>query len=213
MGSSTSSNSPFILKQKCCVWGYCRRLEKRWKKYNIVIPIGIQHIIISYYSVVDVWNDKLISPGLEFIDDTNRTIIKHATSDGWCTAFGTVKTKKSFEWKIKIKHMKDSVYAIFIGLVDAQNEETVTNIDYIGGASVGYAYNSYGYKYHENDAVKYGKRFTTNDVIGVYFDAEQWTLSFAKNHEKYGVAFTLPKSKEYKLGITTYYQNDEIQLL
>ncbi len=196
-----------------CVWGYCRRLEKKWKRYDMIIPIGIQNIITLYFEMVDEWNDKTMSKGWKFMDGANAMVVKHTKTE-WNTIFGTVEAKESFSWKIKIKHMTDSTYAIFIGVIDAKNEKTFDSgyNNYIGGA-VGYAYNSYGYTYHNNKPVKYGAKYSSNDIIGIYLDTKKRTLSFSKNDTKFDVAFNLPKAKRYKLAVTSYYQNDEIQLL
>eukprot|EP01084_Bolivina_argentea_P130346 230097_1 len=212
MELSTHSENPFIYQQKSCVYGYCRQLEIQWQKYSIIIPNGIQYVIFKYLTILDKWNEKTMSKEYKLVNHTYKSIVKHTCCDTWCTAFGTVSVKEPFEWRIKIKHMTNSTYAIFIGIINVENEQILNN-GYIGGYEIGYSYNSYGYKYYRNNPVQYGTRFHTNDVIGVYLDTEKWSLSFSKNDYNFGIAFVVPKSKEYKLGITTYYENDEIQLL
>jgi len=63
--------------------------------------------------------------------------------------------------------------------------------DYFGGQSGGYGYNAAnGQKYNGGSAVSYGATFTTNDVIGVAYDADAGSLVFYKNGTSQGTAYT-----------------------
>jgi hypothetical protein len=57
-------------------------------------------------------------------------------------------------------------------------------------SSLGYAYYYDGLKYNAATPSSYGASFTTNDIIGVAFDADAGTLTFYKNNVSQGVAFT-----------------------
>ena len=67
------------------------------------------------------------------------------------------------------------------------------------GSTTSYGYNGGvgPYKQNNNTQTSYGASYTTNDIIGVAFDADSGTLTFYKNNTSQGTAFT---------GITgTYY--------
>jgi len=60
-----------------------------------------------------------------------------------------------------------------------------------GSTSAGWIYAaSNGNKYNNNSATAYGSSFTSGDVIGVAFDADNGTLTFYKNNTSQGTAFT-----------------------
>lgn len=63
--------------------------------------------------------------------------------------------------------------------------------DYFGGQAGGYGYNAAnGQKYNGGSGVSYGATFTTNDVIGVAYDADAGSLVFYKNGTSQGTAYT-----------------------
>jgi hypothetical protein len=63
--------------------------------------------------------------------------------------------------------------------------------DYFGGQSGGYGYNAAnGQKYNGGSGASYGATFTTNDVIGVAYDADAGSLVFYKNGTSQGTAYT-----------------------
>jgi hypothetical protein len=60
-----------------------------------------------------------------------------------------------------------------------------------GSTSAGWIYAaSNGNKYNNSSATAYGSTFTSGDVIGVAFDADNGTLTFYKNNTSQGTAFT-----------------------
>jgi hypothetical protein len=62
--------------------------------------------------------------------------------------------------------------------------------NYPGQDAVDYSYHSDGSKYSNNSGSAYGATFTTNDVIGVAFDADNGTLTFYKNNSSQGQAYS-----------------------
>ena len=68
---------------------------------------------------------------------------------------------------------------------------------YLGQNASGWAYFTDGLKYTNNSGSSYGASFTTNDVIGVAFDADAGTLTFYKNGTSQGTAFTSLTSGPY----------------
>jgi hypothetical protein len=61
---------------------------------------------------------------------------------------------------------------------------------YIGQNAFGWGYYANGNKYTNGSLSAYGATFTTNDIIGVAFDATNGSLTFFKNGASQGVAFT-----------------------
>jgi hypothetical protein len=58
----------------------------------------------------------------------------------------------------------------------------VSLTNYIGGDASGYSYYSLnGTKYNDNASSSYGSSYTTNDIIGIAFDADNGKVFFAKN--------------------------------
>jgi hypothetical protein len=62
--------------------------------------------------------------------------------------------------------------------------------NYPGQDPVDYSYHSDGSKYSNNSGSSYGATFTTNDIIGVAFDADNGTLTFYKNNSSQGQAYS-----------------------
>jgi hypothetical protein len=60
----------------------------------------------------------------------------------------------------------------------------------VGQDSSGWSYLNGGSKYTGASASSYGASYTTNDVIGIAFDADNGTLAFYKNGASQGTAFT-----------------------
>jgi hypothetical protein len=78
------------------------------------------------------------------------------------------------------------------------------------GGHPGYDANGWGYtantgnKITNNSGVSYGATYTTNDVIGVAFDADNGTLTFYKNGTSQGTAYTGLTSGPYFPAVGTY---------
>lgn len=64
------------------------------------------------------------------------------------------------------------------------------NLAGVGQDAYGWGYLQIGTKYNNNSAVAYGAAYTTGDVIGVAFDADNGTLTFYKNNVSQGVAYS-----------------------
>jgi hypothetical protein len=60
-----------------------------------------------------------------------------------------------------------------------------------GNTSAGWIYaGSNGFKYHNGSGLSYSTSFTSGDIIGVAFDADNGTLAFYKNGASQGTAYT-----------------------
>jgi hypothetical protein len=70
-----------------------------------------------------------------------------------------------------------------VGLGDGSIPSATTGL---GGAAGELAYLSTGQKYTNNTATSYGATYTTNDVIGVAYDADAGSVTFYKNNVSQG---------------------------
>lgn len=78
------------------------------------------------------------------------------------------------------------------GIVETnQMIDVIRNGNYVGQTSLGYGYHANGNKYNNGASSAYGSSYTTGDVIGVAFDADNRTLTFYKNNVSQGTAFTV----------------------
>jgi hypothetical protein len=62
--------------------------------------------------------------------------------------------------------------------------------NYPGQDAVDYSYLNDGSKYNNGSGSAYGASYTTNDIIGVAFDADNGTLTFYKNNSTQGQAYS-----------------------
>lgn len=88
-------------------------------------------------------------------------------------------------WEAKLS----SGTAADIGINTSSTDIANTN-QFLGYPSTGYAYSTSGNKATNNTNSSYGASYTTNDIIGVAFDADNGTLTFYKNGTTQGTAFT-----------------------
>jgi hypothetical protein len=79
-------------------------------------------------------------------------------------------------WEVTVT---DNTGSTHIGI--AKSNASQASSSYLGADANGWAYASSGLKYNNSSGSAYGSSFTTNDVIGVAFDADNGTLTFYKN--------------------------------
>jgi hypothetical protein len=77
--------------------------------------------------------------------------------------------------------------------------------DYFAASATGWAYSAHdGGKYNNATYSAYGATWTTNDVIGIAFDADAGTLTFYKNNTSQGTAYTGLTSGPYIPAVSLY---------
>lgn len=90
---------------------------------------------------------------------------------------------------------------IYTSLSGAGNSGITTQshplTSHVGSSAYGWSYRSTGQKYHNSTSTSYGATYTTGDVIGVAFDADNGDLVFYKNNASQGTAFTGLASDTY----------------
>ena len=112
--------APFTPKRKkklqeLCVYGFIRKYCISSNMPNELVQL----CLFMYLSIMDHWNTKIFSKGIQFDNDKN--IVSIDGHYDWNTAFGTkiVTNGELYEWKFKVKHALDSKPAIFIGILPA----------------------------------------------------------------------------------------------
>lgn len=95
-------------------------------------------------------------------------------------------------------------YKVLSGIWNMIGIATVTDspsVGFLGNTSGSYSYyqgNGTPQKYNNGSGSSYGASFTTNDIIGIAFDADNGTLTFYKNGSSQGTAFTgIPSGTYY----------------
>ena len=84
---------------------------------------------------------------------------------------------------------------------------------FLGGDDYGWGYIGDRALYHKRSKVKvYGERFGQGDVIGVKLDLDKGTLSFSRNNEDLGVAFTGLTGELYP-AVAFYNQGQRVSLV
>ena len=179
-----------------------------WVTNNISITAGV-----TYDSMTDVptltsataSNFAVLNPVALGIDATltngnlNIAYGSAATRTGTAATIGM--TSGKYYWEVTVTASSASPCNAEIGISNTtENSSVSSGIGYYPG----YTANGWGYygadgaKYNGAVGVAYGATFTTNDVIGVAFDATAGSLTFYKNNTSQGVAYS-------SLAAGTYY--------
>jgi hypothetical protein len=163
-----------------------------WTPNNISVTAGV-----TYDSMLDVptqWADGGNGRGnyavLSPIDNNNGTLsngnlnlsIPAGVSSSGFGNFAMTAGK----WYWEVIPTNGSVFAPMVGVSD--QSAAATNRTY--ATTNGWGYYSNAQTYYNNTPASYGATFTTNDVIGVAYDADTGSLSFYKNGVSQGVAFS-----------------------
>lgn len=107
-----------------------------------------------------------------------------AASANYSRALGTIGVSSGkWYWEMVV----NSANRIQLGIIGINDY----SLYYPGYSSVGYCYDqTTGNKVNNNTFTAYGATLTTNDIVGVAFDADAGTLTFYKNNVSQGTAFT-----------------------
>lgn len=146
-----------------------------------------------------VWN--AVAAGIDSVIDNGNLRISYgsaATRTGTAATMGM--TTGKFYWEVTVTGGSGSMAPV-VGISNTTANSSVSSgIGYYPGYTAsGWGYEgSTGDKYNNLVNTAYGATYTTNDVIGVAFDATAGSLTFYKNNVSQGVAFS-------SLPATTYF--------
>ena len=179
-----------------------------WTTNNISITAGV-----TYDSMTDVptltsataANFAVLNPLALGLDGTltngnlNISYGSSATRTGTAASIGM--TSGKYYWEATVTASSVSPCNLNIGISNTtENSSVSSGIGYYPGYTAnGWSYSGAdGLKYNNLTAVAYGATFTTNDVIGVAFDATAGSITFYKNNTSQGVAYSsLPAGTYY----------------
>lgn len=121
-----------------------------------------------------------------------------STTAAWNTIRATVGiTSGKFYWEYQTSSNNSAMVGI-----ETQSASLAT---YIGNNATGYAYNaSDGNKYNNGTGTSYGATYTSGDIIGVAFDADNRTLTFYKNNTSQGTAYSSIPAGIYIPAVSIY---------
>ena len=126
------------------------------------------------------------SSGPSIFVSTDGLSASFGSNESWSTVMASTPFISGVNyWEIRID--KSQTAYLFIG-VAAKQADTST---FLGGDDFGWGYIGDRALYHKRAKVKvYGERFGQGDIIGVCLDLDNGTLSFSRNGERMGNAFT-----------------------
>ena len=190
-----------------------------WFRKLITFDISIQHIskiIMEFSKLYDRFDELLSDPSLTIQD--NGTLVLKTIEEGDFdyndrSAFGTVTTitGKKHHWRLKIFEIS----SINLGIIEA--DKHVNNQDVAWWCyCYGYSYwSGNGQTYHDGNRNAYGTCYGKHDIIDMWLDLTQnkGQLFFAKNDEKFGKAFDVKESRDYRLAIAMYGSPNKLELL
>jgi len=108
----------------------------------------------------------------------------NTTTGSWNTIRSTIGiTSGKFYWEFYATNTANAMGGITTSAASISS--------YIGSDAYGWSYNEGdGNKYNNGIGSAYGATYTTNNIIGVAFDADNGTLTFYKDNSSQGTAFT-----------------------
>jgi hypothetical protein len=109
----------------------------------------------------------------------------------WRSVVGTVAmTSGKWYWEATAGANGGGNNYSMVGIASTSFNALIDNA-YLGSTTDSWSYyGNNGTKYNNSSSVSYGASYTTNDVIGIAYDADNGTLAFYKNGVSQGTAFT-----------------------
>ena len=132
----------------------------------------------------------------------------YAGDDCWSTALANRSfTTGVTSWEISVT--QSSTAYIFVGVASSDVELN----SFLGGCASGWGFIGEQSLYHSREKVKvYGEPFGAGDVVGVTLDLVKGTLSFSRNGNPLGVAFTDLYGQFYP-AIAFYNMGQELEIV
>ena len=157
-----------------------------WTPNNISVTAGV-----TYDSMLDV-------PTLTSSTNANFATLNPLANSSTLLN-GNLTTNAGDKWSISTIGMTSGKWycEVTVTTVGAESSMGISTQPFSGAASiVGGTSTSWGYysingnKYTNNSASSYGATYTSGDIIGIAFDADNGSLTFYKNNTTQGTAFT-----------------------
>ena len=116
------------------------------------------------------------------------------------SAYSTIGVS-SGKWYTEVTWSAATSSTATVGITLQGYDSPAINI-FAGSSLYSYGYDHDGRKYNNASSSTYGATFTSNDVIGMAFDASAGTLTFYKNGTSQGTAFTSIPSGTYFITVS-----------
>ena len=144
------------------------------------------------------------------LSDGNLRLVGPNTN-AWGSQIATIRVN-SGKWYFEtlVTSMGSNGYGVMIGI----SKGTLKPSTYFGSNADSYGYYNYSGKTYNNASTSiYGATYTTNDIIGCAFDADNGILTFYKNGVSQGTAFSsLSTSDTWQLGAGCYSSQSSISV-
>eukprot|EP01084_Bolivina_argentea_P180975 312615_1 len=137
---------------------------------------------------------------------------------GHKTAYGVQEVSVGqHEWKIKAHNCGSSNW-LFIGIsADTSHSDTIMHNSTTTEHYLLYSGSGNLYSKNNPSGIAYangGGKFTNGDTITVHLDLDKQQMSFSKNGNNIGIAFSnIVKTQKYRLAVEAYYPSTQFELI
>lgn len=151
-----------------------------WTLTNFSVAAGVNN---DWMQDTPTNNFCTLNPLQNAIAPTNGAVALTSSTTNYSGISTFTMTSGKWYWECTL--IGGSVFPMF-GIV----RNSIASNSSFWATTLGYAYYYDGTKYNNSVSTAYGAAYTTNDIIGVAFDADAGSLTFYKNGVSQGVAFT-----------------------
>ena len=207
--------------------GYVRSEVSR----TVVVPEEIIQLCLIYYLIFEEWDENCKGHYINIVDVSKR-IFKCTVNNYQSILASQVCSKGLHHWTLKLLEYTHRVddnktnWNNVVGVVDTDLLKDINYNTYLGCYDAKTIYFYIGWLDSQNHATtydsrrgeqhkEYGESFKkADDVIDVYLDLNEGTLSYGINGTDYGVAFDdVDVDKEYRLFLIISGEGTSFQIL
>ena len=153
---------------------------------------------VANYAVLDPLDPT--TSGNATLSNANLTLTTSAANRSRLSSIGITSGKWYAE--VIFSTSSGSLSGCMVGICQSSDVGSVVG-SYLGSTANSYGYNQSGDKYNNASNSAYGASYTSNDVIGIAFDADNGTLTFYKNNTSQGTAYSsLSTSATWFIGVS-----------
>ena len=128
---------------------------------------------------------------------SNNNLTATKSGSGYYSVVTTMTTPTFGKWYYEVQS-NVSGNNLVVGIAREDFNQDSTLVRYLDHDPLGYIYRaSDGYKSNNNSDSSYGDSYTSGDVVGVALDLDAGTLTFYKNGQSQGVAFSSLSGRYY----------------
>ena len=223
-------------KQIYLVSGFIHTQEIKLKIHSI--PMDIIQLLLTFYVIKDEWDNKICQR--EEIDLNKYTITNKSCNGRYKNIYlrhTTDENRGIYHWTFKMINIPSDKQYIIIGITSDNTPKQFYNVfdgtmfnGYSYGYNVGGGYlqstlidsgRKYSYQaswrsslyYDNNNSDGYGIQCGNNDIIDMYLNMNNKTLSYDINKISYGIAYEDITPNKYKGVVSMYWWDESIELV